>query len=106
MSAIRLYNTLTKSLEDFEPLDLDEDRRVAGQGAHDATGRGDGLVAQSRVLGQRAAARTGRTADRHGDARRAEDAGGRHVHLALPRIHHAAGEEPDVVAGGRQPWLA
>ena len=62
--------------------------------------QGSGLVDQTGVRVQGATAAGAGTGQRHPGAGRFDHGLGGGVNVALPRVHHTAGEQPDIVAAG------
>ena len=81
------------------PGAVDDDRRVAGHRPHDPPGQGTGLADAPGVGVQRAAAVAARTGQPDPGPGGAHDRRRRPVHVALPRVHDAPGEQVGV--GGR-----
>jgi hypothetical protein len=84
---------------------IDQDRRIAREGVEDPTGERGGVAVESGVDMQRAAAGgPARVGQCDADAGRGEDSEDGRVHVALPGVHDASGEEPRVVTGAAQRW--
>ena len=79
------------------PGRVDEDRCVAVEVADDPLGVAVRLIAQTGVLVQRAATRTERAGGPHAGTGGLDDPLHSEMDIALPRIHDATGEQPDVV---------
>ena len=80
------------------PRRVDEHGRVTRKRPHDASGERARSVPEPGVVVQGAAARrVAWVGQRHAYTRRAQDADHRGVNGPLPRVHDAAGEQPDVV---------
>ena len=76
---------------------VDQHRRVAGQRRHDPPGEAPGVVGQAGVAVQRPAAVGPRAGQGDLGPGRFQHLLHRAVDVALPGVHHAAGEQPHVV---------